>query len=135
MVLILILIGSVSGAITAAGLFSLIATVGIINRYADVTETTDNIFLYEECIIWGASICNALFVLQINLNFGIVGCIIFGLVGGIFVGTFLISLAEAVKGLPIFFHRIKLSTCLGYVITFVAFGKVLGQLFYYLYLY
>jgi len=135
MILVLILFGSVSGGITAAGLFSLITSVGIINRYADVTGTKDRVFLYEECIIWGASIANALFVLQVHLNLGKYACVGFGIIAGIFVGTFLISLAEMMKGLPIFLHRFKLKTCLGCIVTVIAFGKTLGQLFYYLYLY
>ena len=63
------------------------------------------------------------------------GCIIFGLISGIFIGTFLISLAETVKALPIFVHRAKAGTGLGFIVAAIAAGKALGQLVYYLYMY
>lgn len=139
LIIILALIGATCGAITAGGLFSLITTVKIINRYAEITDTVDNIIWYEESVIIGASVCNALYMLNFRINAGVgigtVACVFFGLLAGMFVGTFLISLAETVKGLPIFLHRMKLSTGLGYVITAIAFGKALGQMLYYLYLY
>lgn len=98
-------IGAMSGVFTAAGLFALITSVGVINRYADVSGTSRHVSLYEECIIIGATAANAVYVLGITVRIGMTGCIIFGLISGIFIGTFLISLAETVKALPIFVHR------------------------------
>lgn len=135
MIAVMILIGAVSGVFTAAGLFALITSVGIINRYADVSGTSGNVFLYEECIIIGATAANAVYVLGIPVKIGIAGCVIFGLVSGIFIGTFLISLAETVKALPIFVHRAKAGAGLGLIVAAVAAGKALGQLVYYLYMY
>lgn len=105
MIAVIILIGAMSGVFTAAGLFALITSVGVINRYADVSGTSRHVSLYEECIIIGATAANAVYVLGITVRIGMAGCIIFGLISGIFIGTFLISLAETVKALPIFVHR------------------------------
>ena len=55
-----------------------------------------------------------------------------GPVSGIFIGTFLICLAETVKVLPILAHRVKLKKCLGFVVLFIAIGKMVGHLVYYL---
>ena len=129
MIAVIILIGAMSGVFTAAGLFALITSVGVINRYADVSGTSRHVSLYEECIIIGATAANAVYVL------GMTGCIIFGLISGIFIGTFLISLAETVKALPIFVHRAKAGTGLGFIVAATAAGKALGQLVYYLYMY
>ena len=131
MIAVIILIGAMSGVFTAAGLFALITSVGVINRYADVSGTSRHVSLYEECIIIGATAANAVYVLGI----GMTGCIIFGLISGIFIGTFLISLAETVKALPIFVHRAKAGTGLGFIVAATAAGKALGQLVYYLYMY
>ena len=131
MIAVIILIGAMSGVFTAAGLFALITSVGVINRYADVSGTSRHVSLYEECIIIGATAANAVYVLRI----GMTGCIIFGLISGIFIGTFLISLAETVKALPIFVHRAKAGTGLGFIVAATAAGKALGQLVYYLYMY
>ena len=78
---------------------------------------------------------NAVYVLGITVRIGMTGCIIFGLISGIFIGTFLISLAETVKALPIFVHRAKAGTGLGFIVAATAAGKALGQLVYYLYMY
>ena len=57
----LIVIGIASGLVTATGLFALISSIGLINRYADVTNTKEHILLYEEMIIAGAGIGNIWF--------------------------------------------------------------------------
>lgn len=88
MIAVIILIGAMSGVFTAAGLFALITSVGVINRYADVSGTSRHVSLYEECIIIGATAANAVYVLGITVRIGIAGCIIFGLISGIFIGTF-----------------------------------------------
>ena len=131
MIAVIILIGAMSGVFTAAGLFALITSVGVINRYADVSGTSRHVSLYEECIIIGATAANAVYVLGITVRIGMTGCIIFGLISG----TFLISLAETVKALPIFVHRAKAGTGLGFIVAATAAGKALGQLVYYLYMY
>ena len=41
MIAVIILIGAMSGVFTAAGLFALITSVGVINRYADVSGRAD----------------------------------------------------------------------------------------------
>ena len=52
-ILFIILIGLSAGGVTATGLFALISSIGLINRYADVTNTTESIMLYEEMGIYG----------------------------------------------------------------------------------
>lgn len=42
-ILFIILIGLSAGGVTATGLFALISSIGLINRYADVTNTTESI--------------------------------------------------------------------------------------------
>ena len=107
MIAVIILIGAMSGVFTAAGLFALITSVGVINRYADVSGTSRHVSLYEECIIIGATAANAVYVLGITVRIGMTGCIIFGLIG----------------------------TGLGFIVAATAAGKALGQLVYYLYMY
>lgn len=123
------------GSVYCSRTFALITSVGVINRYADVSGTSRHVSLYEECIIIGATAANAVYVLGITVRIGMTGCIIFGLISGIFIGTFLISLAETVKALPIFVHRAKAGTGLGFIVAATAAGKALGQLVYYLYMY
>lgn len=44
----LIVTGIASGLVTATGLFALISSIGLINRYADVTNTKEHILLLVE---------------------------------------------------------------------------------------
>ena len=88
--------------------------------------------LYEEMIIFGAGIGNILYIFELPIKLGVAGVILYGAVSGIFIGTFLIFLAETVKALPILEHRVKLKKCLGFVVLFIAIGKMVGHLVYYL---
>ena len=125
-ILFIILIGLSAGGVTATGLFALISSIGLINRYADVTNTT------ESMIIFGAGIGNIWYIFELPIKLGVAGVILYGAVSGIFIGTFLICLAETVKVLPILAHRVKLKKCLGFVVLFVAIGKMVVHLVYYL---
>lgn len=131
-ILFIILIGLSAGGVTATGLFALISSIGLINRYADVTNTTESIMLYEEMIIFGAGIGNIWYIFELPIKLGVAGVILYGAVSGIFIGTFLICLAETVKVLPVLAHRVKLKKCLGFVVLFIAIGKMVGHLVYYL---
>lgn len=130
-----IIFGLSAGAITSAGVFSLISSIGLINRYADVTETQNKILLYEECLILGAALGNVIFIFNWRIPMGRLGCVAVGLISGMFIGTFLICLAETVKGLPIFVKRSHISYGIGFMVLSIAAGKAMGHLIYYLYLY
>lgn len=135
MILVLGIIGLTSGIVTAVGLFCLVTTVGVVNRFASVTKSEKYINLYEEFIIAGASFANLIYMLGVRFESMGILALVFCLVSGMFVGTFLISLAESIKGLPILMHRAQIIDGLGFIAVFIAFGKMCGQLLYYLYLY
>lgn len=128
----LIITGIASGLITATGLFALISSIGLVNRYADVTDTKEHIILYEEMIIAGAGAGNIWFIFEFPFHVGVAGLLVYGLVAGMFIGTFLLCLAETVKALPILTHRVRIKKGLGFVILFIAIGKCVGHLIYYL---
>ena len=69
-ILFIILIGLSAGGVTATGLFALISSIGLINRYADVTNTTESIMLYEEMIIFGAGIGNIWYIFELPIKLG-----------------------------------------------------------------
>ena len=131
----LLLFGLAAGLITATGLFALISSVGLINRFADVSNTCNKLMLYEEMIILGAVLGNIVYIFDAEIYLGMAGCLIYGLIAGIFIGCFLICLAETMKSLPIFIRRVRISDGLGFIILAVAAGKAFGHLLYYLKLY
>ena len=121
-----------AGVATASGYFALIASIGVITRFAQFTGTARRIRWYELMIIAGASIGNAFFVFMPDISFPGWIIVLNGFFSGIFIGCFLVSLAEAVKGITIFVRRTRLTEGLCVIILFFALGKGLGSLFYFL---
>ena len=119
-----IAIGLAAGGFTAAGYFAVITSVGMINRIVDVTNTKAYIPYFEEVII-----CD------LPLPAGMPGAVLYGLLSGMFIGLFAVSLAENIKALPIFVRRVRIGAGLGFVVLAIGLGKAAGHLLYYLKLY
>ncbi len=129
---ILMLIGLSAGIVTAAGYFAVITSIGVITRFADNTHTAKYIGLYEIAIIAGATIGNIFIVFMPSLPMWGGFSTVWFFFGGIFIGCFLVSLAEAVKGIPVFLRRTKLTKGLGLIIIALALGKGIGSLIYFM---
>lgn len=129
---LLILFALGGGTATAGGYFAIIATVGVITRFAQYSHTADKIRLYELVIICGATLGNILFIFMPSFTLPIWIMLPGAAFMGVFTGCFLVSLAEALKGIPIFVRRARLTTGLCMIIIFFALGKGLGGLFYFL---
>lgn len=129
----LILFGLCAGLITSCGYFSLFIAVGVINRFVQFTHTADKIRHYENMVIAGVFLGS--FVCLINPFRFLPGVfwIVFMLFSGCFSGCFLLSLSEAVKGVPVFARRVRLTTGFTIILFFLALGKGLGTLFYFLF--
>ncbi|MDD6234476.1 MAG: stage V sporulation protein AB [Lachnospiraceae bacterium] len=130
-ILIIAIFGLGAGAVTAGGYFAVVTSVGVVTRFAQYTNTADRIRLYESLIMTGAILGNILFVFgpQLGIWGGVLA--VFGLFAGIFTGCFLMSLAETVKGVPIFIRRARLTTGLCILVIVLAVGKSLGSFFYF----
>lgn len=123
------------GGLAAAGIFALITTVGLVNRYAKVTHTAHHIRIYEEMIIAGATLGNLWILFGPKLSLGTSATAFFGLMAGIYVGSFVVCLAETIKAIPVFVRRTRMAEGLGFLILAIAIGKGVGGLVYYLGLY
>lgn len=123
------------GILSAAGIFALLTSVGIVNRYAKVTHTAHHLRIYEEMIIFGASLGNLWFLFGPAINVGTAGVIIFGLIAGIYVGSFAVCLAESIKAIPVLVRRTRMAEGLGFLVLAIALGKGIGGLVYYIWLY
>ena len=104
----LILFGLGSGVVVAAGVFSLIATIGIVPRMAEKTKTKDKIIIYEDAITLGGILGTAALFINFSLPIGKVAAAIFSLCIGIFFGELAVSIAEVLNVFPIFMRRIRL---------------------------
>ncbi len=127
--IILCIIGVSGGFIIGGGVFAFITMLGVFPRLADRTNTANNIKLYETAIIWGGCIGNLIIVFDYKIFLGIPILLLFGLFSGIFVGCLAMTIAEALKVIPIFVDRIKLKYGLSLIILAIAIGKGLGTLY------
>lgn len=127
----LLIYGFSAGIITSCGYFALFMTVGVVNRFVQFTHTADKEKLYENVIIIGVILGSFLCMYK---GYKIIpqGILtVYFLFAGCFSGCFLLSLAEATKGIPVFIRRSRLRTGFVIIIMFLALGKGLGSLFYF----
>ena len=124
-------IGFSSGVIIAGGVVGLLIGLSIVPRYAGITHSARHILLYEDITLLGTVIGNLYFLYQWSIPGGPFFLMIYGLFSGIFLGGWIMALAEMADVFPIFSRRIKFSDGLPKAILAVALGKTLGSLLYY----
>lgn len=116
------------GFLVAAGVVALLVGLGIITRFTGITRTAAHLRLYESSIFLGALAGNALTVYGLSFPGGRVGLLFLGLSAGIYVGGWIMALAEVVDIFPIFARRIGLTGGYGLIVAAIALGKILGSL-------
>lgn len=109
----------------------LIIGLSITPRYAGITRTAHRILLYEDCMMYGAILGNLFYLFEWKLPAGNWGLGIFGIFAGIFVGSWILALAEMADVFPILARRVKLTMGMPFIIASVAAGKVIGALYYF----
>ena len=105
--------------------------LSIIPRYAGITHTGKHILLYEDSILLGTVLGNLFFLWKWQIPGGLLFLILYGLFSGLFLGGWIMALAEVADIFPIFARRARFSEGLPKVILSIALGKTLGSLFYY----
>lgn len=124
-------IGLTGGAVVAAGLLAFISGLGVVSDFAVKTGTGNHIHLYEKCVALGGALGNILYIYKFHMPFGTVLSPMFGFFSGIFVGAWIMAIAEVLDIFPIFIRRIKLLKFIPYLICGIALGKALGSLIYF----
>ena len=127
----LAVIGLSAGLVIASGLFAFISGLGVISDIADRTHTGSKILLYQDATALGGIVGNLFFLYRIHIPGGVYFQSVFGLLAGIFVGCWALSLADALNMFPIFIRRIKLVRCIPYIILGIAIGKGIGSVIYF----
>lgn len=124
---VLAFIGVASGFTVSAALFALIATIGVLNRLAQLTRSAYCIRWYEICFMMGGIAGNIFDLYQWPMATGLsVTLGAAGLFMGIYIGCFISALAETINVYPILFHRLKIRKGLKGFILAMAIGKSLG---------
>ena len=146
--LLLTVCGASFGLLAAAGVFTVLAAVGLIPRFAGKTHTAKQVVLYEEMVIAGTVLGGLASVFERYCHIGdwllkqgishhllqIAGnsfMVIFGIFAGMFVGCLALAIAEMLDSVPIFARRVGFRHGLGIAISAMAAGKVVGSLFYF----
>ncbi len=149
-VCLLIMMGVSYGLLSSAGVFTVLAAVGLVPRFAGKTHTAGKIILYEEAVIFGTITGAILSIFSRYCQFGawwqelypqaevqlhVIGSIwqaAFGLFAGMFVGCLALAIAEMLDSIPILSRRISFRHGIGLAVVSMAIGKLCGSLFYFL---
>lgn len=129
--LALIFIGFSAGLVISGAVFAFIATVGIVERLSNKTDTQDCIKIYEEAIIFGGIFGTFNNLINYYLPLGRIIVIFLSFCIGIFYGCLTMSLAEILNVIPILVRRGSIYSGLTYFIFAIALGKLFGSLVYY----
>lgn len=142
-------IGLSFGLLAAAGVFTVLVSVGLIPRFAGKTHTNRKVFLFEEMVVAGTITGGIISVFEPYVllgkkvlasgvlhamtwhNIGNAVLAFYGVFAGMFVGCLALAIAEMLDSIPIFARRIGFRHGLGVMVLSVAFGKLCGSLLYF----
>ncbi len=137
------------GVLASAGVFTVLAAVGLIPRFAGKTHTGKYVLLYEEMVVAGTirgcilsmfaeyiqvgAWLRARFPQAQTLLDGAAQAALgaAGLFMGMFVGCLALAIAEMLDSIPIFTRRVSFRHGIGLVVIGIAVGKMLGSLWYF----
>lgn len=132
---ILTAVGLTAGFAVAGGVFALIAGLGLVPRLAGKTSAAAFVPALENALILGGIFGAAISLFpEIPLGLGAWFTAVYGLFAGVFAGCLSVSLAEVLNVFPIIFQRAKLKEGLSLGILFFALGKLVGGLYYFMFL-
>ena len=124
-------LGFGSGLVVAGGVVGFMIALSIIPRYAALTRTADQIMLYEDMTLLGTLFGTILQLFPLTLPLGTPFLILYGGFSGIFLGAWIVALSELADMVPIFTRRIRFTRGIPLAILCLAFGKTIGNLYYY----
>ena len=125
------IVGFGGGMIAAGGMVALLIGLGITPRFAGITHTADRILLYEDFTMLGAVAGNVLQLYEPSLAVVKIGLAVYGLGAGMFLGAWILALAEMVDVFPIAIRRLKIKVGVPLIIVTVAAAKICGSLLYF----
>ena len=125
------IVGFGGGMIAAGGMVALLIGLGITPRFAGITHTADRILLYEDFTMLGAVAGNVLQLYEPSLAVGKIRLAVYGLGAGMFLGAWILALAEMVDVFPIAIRRLKIKVGVPLIIVTVAAAKICGSLLYF----
>lgn len=122
------LIGFASGFIVAGGVVALMVGLGIITRFIGISHTAGHVKYYEDAILLGTIAGTIVTVFEVKLLLGVWILVLGGLLIGIFVGGWIMALAEIINVFPVYCRRLGITKGLSWIVLTMAAGKTLGSL-------
>lgn len=140
------------GSLSSAGVFTVLASIGLVPRFAGRFHISKYVFVLEEMVVLGTIVgCvfsvfgrymqigswmreHAVFGNSTQAVWSVIAAIIiimFGAFAGMFIGCLALAIAEMLDSIPIFTRRIGFRHGLGIVILAMAAGKLIGSLLYF----
>lgn len=131
------IIGFSAGFLVAGGVVALMIGLGIITRFIGVTNTARHIMWHEDAIFLGAMAGTLVTVFQVGTGgclpvilSGILLCIT-GVFMGMFVGGWIMALAEVVNVFPVYCRRLGIVKGTSWIVISLAAGKVAGSMYHF----
>lgn len=129
--IMLCVIGLSAGLVVAFAVLSLATGVGVYPCLINRTHSAKHILCYETLASIGIVLGSIGTVFDVDLHGAGICLPVIGVFWGMYVGCFLMALAEVLKGFPIGFRRLHIKEGLSFVIFMVALGKLIGSLLYF----
>lgn len=125
---LVVLTGFSAGFIVAGGVVALMVGLGIITRFIGISRTAKHIAGVENSILAGTVVGTILTVFTVKIPVGVWILGIGGIFTGIFVGGWIMALAEVVNVFPVYCRRLGIVKGTSWVVLSMAVGKTLGSL-------
>ena len=132
---ILLMLIALSGGITAgSAAAAFLALLEVIPRLMQISDTRNYIKLYQGVLTFGFVLFTLIYFTEFHLNLSKYVAIPSGFLYGMFIGIFSSALAEVLNVIPVLAKKLKLRDHLVYVIYTLMAGKVIGSIFYWIYM-
>lgn len=126
--ILMALIGVASGSLVAGGVVALTIGLGITERFIGITHTAKYVKSFETSICLGGLAGSLLTVYAPGVGLGEIGLALTGLFFGIFVGGWIMALAELLNVFPVFMRRLGITKRKSLIVISLAAGKLSGSL-------
>ena len=124
----LALVGFSGGFLVAGGVVALMVGLGIITRFIGVFRAAKHIAGIEDAIWLGAVAGTIVTTFSFSLPVGVWLPGIAGVFMGMFVGGWIMALAEVVNVFPVYCRRLGIVKGTSWIVIALALGKTLGSL-------
>lgn len=132
--ILLALIAFGGGVTVGSAAAAFLALLEVIPRLMQISDTRNHIKTYQYTLTFGFVLFTILDLSSLHLNLNKYIAIPTGFLYGTFIGILSSALAEVLNVIPVLAKKLKLRDHLTYIIYTLMAGKVLGSIFYWIYI-